>query len=450
VLLALLALSRPDGVLVAGLFAAGVFVGAGFRWPALRTAAILLGSALAAFALQLLARKLYYNDWVPNPARIKLALTEVRLKAGIDYLRDAALYLSPVLMALVAAFFASLLRPQARARIIPIGFVGLGWAAYVAFVGGDIFPGRRHVVLVIVVSAFAVAELVHWVRLHLRPRVAGLGLSFGYVSVLALCQSADPQIAVAKAETWEWDGKVVGVLLKRAFGAQAPLLAVDPAGCLPYFSELPSLDMLGLNDRYIAMHPPENVGKGMLAHEFGDGKYVLSRKPDLALFCLPQGSDRACFRSAWQMLAEPSFQRDYRLVTFEGKVPHRFQSRIWVRLESEKIGVQRSAERIVVPGYLFAEGKGVLARLNRAGQIAATIQRGESGKIRQLMLPAGTYQVVTEAEGQAVLSLSGAQLRTEAGQQRLTLALDTTVDVTAKAEGDGEARVSRVTFERLP
>jgi arabinofuranosyltransferase len=451
VLLALLALSRPDGALVAGLFAAGVWVGRGFTWAALRTAATLFGSALLAFVLQLIARKLYYNDWVPNPARIKLAFTDVRLKAGIDYLHEAAIYLSPVLMALIAAFTAAWFRPKARARIVPIGFVAFGWAAYVAFVGGDIFPGRRHVVLVIAVSAFAVGELVHWARLQLRPRVAGIGLSFGYVAVLAVCQVADPQIAVAKGERWEWDGEVVGRLLKRAFGAQAPLLAVDPAGCLPYFSELPSIDMLGLNDRYIAMHPPENLGKGLLAHEFGDGKYVLSRKPDLALFCLPSGNDRACFRSAWQMLQEPSFHRDYRLVTFEGRTPHRFQSRIWVKLESDKIGVERAPEKIVLPGYFLAEGKGVLARLNRQGQLVASLSKGDSGKVRQLRLPAGNYRLEPDAEGTAVtFATSGAPLRNEGGELRLTLATDSTIDLTAKTDGEGEARVARVTFERLP
>ena len=37
---------------------------------------------------------------------------------------------------------------------------------------------------------------------------------------------------------------------------EEPLFAVTAAGCLPYFSELPALDMLGLNDRHIAHHRP--------------------------------------------------------------------------------------------------------------------------------------------------------------------------------------------------
>ena len=56
-------------------------------------------------------------------------------------------------------------------------------------------------------------------------------------------------------------------MLKEAFGDQQPLYAVDNAGCLPNFSGLPALDMLGLNDHYLAHHPPPNIGTGYLGHE---------------------------------------------------------------------------------------------------------------------------------------------------------------------------------------
>jgi len=51
------------------------------------------------------------------------------------------------------------------------------------------------------------------------------------------------------------------------------ILAVDDAGAIPYYSELTSIDMLGLNDKYI----------GHLEGEFYkkyDNNYVLSRNPN--------------------------------------------------------------------------------------------------------------------------------------------------------------------------
>jgi hypothetical protein len=51
---------------------------------------------------------------------------------------------------------------------------------------------------------------------------------------------------------------VVGLVLKRGFAAQQPLLAVTASGCVPFWSELPALDLLGLSDRHIARsRPPE-------------------------------------------------------------------------------------------------------------------------------------------------------------------------------------------------
>ena len=86
---------------------------------------------------------------------------------------------------------------------------------------------------------------------------------------------------------------MVGRLLGTAFAAEQPLLAVDAAGSVPYFSRLPALDMLGLSDRYLAHHRPADFGSGVLGHELGDGAYVLSREPDLVLFCHPVDASRS-------------------------------------------------------------------------------------------------------------------------------------------------------------
>ena len=79
-------------------------------------------------------------------------------------------------------------------------------------------------------------------------------------------QFTDLQSKRAIDEQWEWDGQVIGLLLKEAFGASQPLFAVTAAGSLPYWSELPALDMLGLNDYYLPRHPPQNFGQGWIGH----------------------------------------------------------------------------------------------------------------------------------------------------------------------------------------
>ena len=56
------------------------------------------------------------------------------------------------------------------------------------------------------------------------------------------------------------------------------LLAVDAAGKIPFYFGLPVVDMLGLNDEYIAHLPARFFEAG---HNKYDPDYVLSRRPDL-------------------------------------------------------------------------------------------------------------------------------------------------------------------------
>jgi hypothetical protein len=133
---------------------------------------------------------------------------------------------------------------------------------------------------------------------------------------------------------------------------QRPLLAVDPAGCLPYFSKLPSVDMLGINDHYLARHRPADFGTGYIGHELGNGAYVLSRKPDLVLFNVPTGGKKPNFRSGIEMMEDP---RAEFTSTFA-----RLRSSVSVRSGLAHLDADRGRggihgpDRIRIPEYLFS------------------------------------------------------------------------------------------------
>ena len=57
-------------------------------------------------------------------------------------------------------------------------------------------------------------------------------------------------------------------------------LAISAAGKVPFYSELPTIDMLGLNDRHIGKSKVITK-KHRPGHSKFDPKYVLSKKPDL-------------------------------------------------------------------------------------------------------------------------------------------------------------------------
>ena len=206
-------------------------------------------------------------------------------------------------------------------------------------------------------------------------------------------QFRDAENRRAKNELWEWEGLPIGTTLRQAFGSQSPLLAVDAAGALPYWSELPSLDMLGLNDHHIPRHPPPDFGRGVIGHELGDPDYVWERAPDLIAFCNAKGNRTPCFFAGHDLVRRRDFRRDYQLVRVRGPKAHPV-GEIWFRREGGRLGITREADRLLIPGYFLAEG---LAATHLVGDTLATrITADEPGQLERLEVPAGTWKITTE------------------------------------------------------
>jgi len=155
----------------------------------------------------------------------------------------------------------------------------------------------------------------------------------------------------AVTERWEWDGQALAIMLKRLFSRQQPLLAVTAAGCLPYWSGLPCLDMLGLNDDYLPRHRPANFGQGMLGHELGSGDYILRRGPDIVCFDIAKKD--FMFRTGMELANSEAFWTQYTPVFVRVPGPREFTGKLWINRESRRIGIRRWVNEIVIPGYLF-------------------------------------------------------------------------------------------------
>ncbi|HUN81878.1 MAG TPA: hypothetical protein VMV81_10255, partial [Phycisphaerae bacterium] len=270
--LGLLCLTRADGGVLCIAIALGLLLAGGFgvrSWRQVLTLAIfpvLLGGG------QLIFRRVYYNEWLPNPARVKVAFTADRIASGLAYLRDASPYVGLFLLLAVSGAIMGLRRPDSRARTWVLIIVLLFTIGYTALIGGDVFPTHRHFVPILVIAAFLAAQI------ELPINAMSLIASCLLLAGLGAVQRFDPEVRRAIEEHWEWDGQRVGELLRTAFGKSDPLIACDPAGCIPYFTGFRSIDMMGLNDYHIAHNRPADFGRGRLGHELGDGKYVLDQK----------------------------------------------------------------------------------------------------------------------------------------------------------------------------
>ena len=399
VLLGLLCITRPDGIVLATGVCAGVVVARGRG--GLKLAVGLAAGPIAFTLLQLAFRLAYYGEWIANSSRAKLGFSLPRWWRGVLYLADGAVGFAPLIVGIVVALIVARGTGDDSRRLRFFLAPLLVWMAYVSAVGGDLFPARRFFVPLVVISGFVTAVAVARVLEHRRASVVG-GVALALLAVFGAIQFVDPAATVTRFERWEWDGKVIGQFLARAFGDRAPRLAVDPAGAVPYWSRLPAIDLLGLCDSWLAHHPPEDFGTGKLGHELGSGRYVLSREPDLVMLCAPTGRDTGCFRSGKELVADSTFTSRYALVTYAAEEPYLVQSRIWTRREGGKLGIVREPDRVTVPGWLLIGNPASVTRLDAGGKPAVLITRQVPAILVDLELPAGSWKLALDGDRRGI------------------------------------------------
>lgn len=389
--LAFLVWTRPDSPLFVALLAVGLCLLAGWRnlWALPRTLVAVVGLPLGAWLAQLAFRLAYYGEWVPNTAYVKAHVTEARVREGLSYvgrgLETNALFVGAMAVALVLA----LISRATRRWALVVLMLGGAWTAYVAAVGGDHFPGWRHLVPVWGLGALLVA--LGFAALGGRARTAWARPVLALCVVPALGWSLERQWAprenhVVRFARWQWEGQSIGELFGEGFAREQPLYAVTAAGCLPYFSKLPALDMLGLNDKHIARQPADP--RKPLGHDHGDGKYVLKRAPDLITFGMPRG-DAPGYTTGEQMAADPTFGRDYARLPFQALEPLAMTSQSYVRLAG-RVGVQASGDEVRVPAYLLQPSRGMPTPDGRMG---ALLFKGEEARWTLPPIEPGRWRV---------------------------------------------------------
>jgi hypothetical protein len=232
VLLGLASLTRPDGIVFAASAAAALLLSAdGSLRERLRDLAIVAGIPALLLAVHTAFRIAYYGDYVPNSARVKVALNLDRLLEGLTYLGSGLLTAAPFVAASITfGFFAWRSRERHR-MVLLTGATALLWSAYVALVGGDIFPGYRHLgptflalVLLVVGSVDGKTERLAGPRRLLAPAAWAACLT----GVVVL-QWGAAENRRAISERWEYQGESIARALKRGFArGSPPLLAASP------------------------------------------------------------------------------------------------------------------------------------------------------------------------------------------------------------------------------
>jgi hypothetical protein len=192
-------------------------------------------------------------------------------------------------------------------------YLGVGVALqtiYVVWLGGDHMPMGRFLIPAVpaltILVLEAIVEIVESVRRShaLAPQAAtatavllcGLAAFSGLAPVLVPRREPQSHVVETRLQTEHW------TRAGHWFRAHLPpgtLLATDVTGAVAYYSQLPIVDMLGVNDRHIAHRRVEGMGRGTAAHEKSDFDYVLSRQPAVI------------FRGVWESTCETGATKRY-------------------------------------------------------------------------------------------------------------------------------------------
>jgi arabinofuranosyltransferase len=173
----------------------------------------------------------------------------------------------------------------------------VAYGAYIVYVGGDWSVGRFFVPILPFVYLLIAAGLYFILEFLVDILVSRYGSRFADHRLLvasSACVSILLGLALWFASAYNGEFRIFigGFDAARATEARITIgkwlkhnvppgtwIAVDAAGQVPYFSELPALDMFGINDLHIGRMPVATLGQGTPGHEKFDLGYIIARAP---------------------------------------------------------------------------------------------------------------------------------------------------------------------------
>jgi arabinofuranosyltransferase len=197
-----------------------------------------------------------YGDILPNTYYAKSG-SNIAHGAAYVWMFAGAYVLWPFLVGIAAVAIV-----RRRAAKLPLALVAVQ-VAYVIAVGGD-FMEFRFVVPLLPPLAVALGELLT-TPTRIKPALQ-IAAAIAFLAAFSLRHlatfdgAADASIdsvdrmATYYGTVYRNDWSLLGDSLRAALAPLRPTIACDGAGAIPFFSDLPTIDQLGLNDAWVARH----------------------------------------------------------------------------------------------------------------------------------------------------------------------------------------------------
>ncbi len=264
----------------------------------------------------------YYGSILPNTFYAKSGPLNLMIPPGMKYL--VGMLSSGGGILLLFAFLALFIRPRIMG-IRTILVTVLLYIGYTVAVGGDWMPAYRFYLPIMPLLVMAAALFLSALGREFPKSQVAITilviLNFWVFSALKFKPYMDGStFQQLRGEPVQADVlKELGLHLREVADPFA-LLAAQPAGKVPYYSGLATIDMRGLNDRHIAR--TSVVKTSMPGHNKRDPEYVLSLKPDYIVLTGAVPKQKPVIKTSgiqpdilldrMDILQEPAFKKCYK------------------------------------------------------------------------------------------------------------------------------------------
>jgi arabinofuranosyltransferase len=260
----------------------------------------------------LLILRIYYGYWLPNTYFAKSGAGLSNLLQGLNYSVHFVQSKGIIVLFLiyVLLFRSKIMGKQAFPLFIIIAF----WFFQVTVQGGDNMVGFRMFVPIVPLMYL----LVLMGMKHVDIKYTGYAvlftcflhvMTYNFGTIIGSSRNVSLKM---HAFSWRQDyaiRKKIGMRLEETFPSSSTV-ALNAAGIIPFYSGLRTIDMLGLNNEYIA-HNGKRDTELVYGHQRGDGAYVLSCKPDIIILGGSGQKRGGNFISDREILSNPQFKKNY-------------------------------------------------------------------------------------------------------------------------------------------
>jgi len=276
-------------------------------------------------------RRIYYGDWLPNTFYAKTVPSGDLIPLGMTYFNS---FLTQGGLALyILMFLGVFVRPKISG-IWTFLVTTLLYSAYTIWIGGDWMAAHRMYLPILPFMILGASAVITKFKLAYRGLGYILGLALfchilvnGFLAQQPFTRGSTMfQLVFNEPEPVDLL-KELGLELKRQTEQtlEQEVVAVIPAGKVPYYSGLITIDMRGLCDHHIARTTLGiDPSKSVAGHFKRDPEYVLKQEPDFIVLTgaqrkenipLPPLDLRAGkITDRWTITENPEFIRCYKPV----------------------------------------------------------------------------------------------------------------------------------------